>query len=58
MWWEQTKFGESTVHDCPPGAQGQGVRKCLKEGGWEEPDMFDCVSDTFADLRDTVRVFL
>ncbi|KAB7505845.1 Cadherin EGF LAG seven-pass G-type receptor 1 [Armadillidium nasatum] len=52
VWWEQTKYGASTVQNCPNRSQGQGARKCRKEGGWDPPDMFDCVSETFVDLRD------
>ncbi|XP_063598702.1 protocadherin-like wing polarity protein stan [Penaeus indicus] len=55
IWWEQTAFDGKTVQPCPAGAQGQASRSCHKEVGWGPPDMFNCVSDTFIELRDLLR---
>lgn len=57
IWWEQTAFDGKTVQPCPAGAQGQASRSCHKEIGWGPPDMFNCVSDTFIELRDLVGSF-
>ncbi|XP_064085068.1 protocadherin-like wing polarity protein stan isoform X1 [Macrobrachium nipponense] len=55
IWWEQTAFDGTTVQQCPIGAQGQASRSCHKEIGWGPPDMFNCVSDTFIELRDLLE---
>lgn len=54
IWWEETPFDGTAVQPCPYGAQGQASRVCHKEVGWGPPDMFNCVSDTFIELRDLV----
>lgn len=54
IWWEQTPFEGTTVQPCPYGAQGQASRICNREIGWASPDMFNCVSNTFTELRDLV----
>ena len=53
-WWDETNFDGTTVQPCPYGAQGQASRVCHREVGWGLPDMFNCVSDTFIELRDLV----
>ena len=52
IWWEQTPFEGTAVQACPRGASGQASRQCFKDVGWGAPDTFNCVSDTFAELRD------
>ena len=58
VWWDSIKFNSMTVQDCPRGAQGQGSRRCLPVLGGEDADMFDCVSDSFALLREPVSAHL
>ncbi|KAK4300812.1 hypothetical protein Pmani_027014 [Petrolisthes manimaculis] len=55
IWWEETPFDGTAVQPCPYGAQGQASRVCHKEVGWGPPDMFNCVSDTFIELRDLLE---
>ncbi|XP_045101942.1 protocadherin-like wing polarity protein stan isoform X7 [Portunus trituberculatus] len=54
-WWDETAFDGTAVQPCPYGAQGQASRVCHREVGWGPPDMFNCVSDTFVELRDTLE---
>ncbi|XP_069162090.1 protocadherin-like wing polarity protein stan isoform X3 [Procambarus clarkii] len=55
IWWEETPFDGTTMQQCPYGAQGQASRVCHREIGWGPPDMFNCVSDTFIELRDLLE---
>ncbi|XP_055533079.1 protocadherin-like wing polarity protein stan isoform X2 [Wyeomyia smithii] len=52
LWWPRTTFGEISIENCPLPARGKGTRKCdLIQGGWGQPDMFNCTSEQFLDLR-------
>ncbi|XP_053689361.1 protocadherin-like wing polarity protein stan isoform X2 [Sabethes cyaneus] len=52
LWWPRTAFGETAIQNCPLPARGKGIRKCdLVQGGWGQPDMFNCTSEQFLDLR-------
>ncbi|XP_049833037.1 protocadherin-like wing polarity protein stan isoform X1 [Schistocerca gregaria] len=52
LWWERTKFGHIALESCPSHSQGKASRACDEElGGWQEPDLFNCTSDPFLDLR-------
>ncbi|XP_021699917.1 protocadherin-like wing polarity protein stan isoform X3 [Aedes aegypti] len=52
VWWPRTSFGEIAVENCPLPARGKGVRRCdIEQGGWGQPDMFNCTSEKFLDLR-------
>ncbi|XP_076066701.1 protocadherin-like wing polarity protein stan isoform X3 [Oratosquilla oratoria] len=55
VWWEQTVFGATALEQCPIGAQGEASRRCVKDVGWMNPDMFDCVSDSFIELKDLLE---
>ncbi|KAG7177210.1 Cadherin EGF LAG seven-pass G-type receptor 3-like [Homarus americanus] len=55
IWWNETPFDGTTVQQCPYGAQGLASRICQREIGWGPPDMFNCVSDTFVELRDLLE---
>ncbi|XP_060527638.1 protocadherin-like wing polarity protein stan isoform X2 [Cylas formicarius] len=53
IWWPRTVFGLEAIELCPKGSHGKVSRKCDNEmGGWQEPDMFNCTSDSFLDLRE------
>ncbi|XP_066994105.2 protocadherin-like wing polarity protein stan [Anabrus simplex] len=51
LWWERTKFGHVALTPCPSHSQGKASRGCDEEFGWQEPDLFNCTSDLFLDLR-------
>ncbi|XP_052128982.1 protocadherin-like wing polarity protein stan isoform X1 [Frankliniella occidentalis] len=52
MWWERTKFGQTVIESCPGHSHGKASRVCDDAlGGWQEPDLFNCTSDAFLDLR-------
>ncbi|XP_065082456.1 protocadherin-like wing polarity protein stan isoform X2 [Ochlerotatus camptorhynchus] len=52
LWWSRTPFGEIAIENCPLPARGKGTRKCdIGHGGWGQPDMFNCTSEHFLDLR-------
>ena len=56
VWWEETVFGNTAVQECPADSRGSASRKCHIETGWEQPDMFNCVSDSFSDLKVAVII--
>ncbi|XP_067630827.1 protocadherin-like wing polarity protein stan [Eurosta solidaginis] len=52
IWWPRTPLGSTTVENCPTPARGKGQRTCdAMSGGWNQPDMFNCTSDPFVELR-------
>ncbi|XP_037874856.1 protocadherin-like wing polarity protein stan [Bombyx mori] len=53
VWWPRTKFGVETITDCPPGSSGRATRTCdeTKDVPWQDPDMFNCTTATFYQLR-------
>lgn len=57
MWWERTKFGQTIIESCPGHSHGKASRVCDDAlGGWQDPDLFNCTSDPFLDLRRVVSV--
>ena len=58
LWWERTKFGNTAILSCPEHALGKASRVCDDAlGGWQAPDLFNCTSKAFLNLRRTVRVY-
>lgn len=58
IWWSRTNFGEEAVETCPKGSHGKASRICDNElGGWQLPDMFNCTSAAFVELRNQVSTF-
>ncbi|XP_006888184.1 PREDICTED: cadherin EGF LAG seven-pass G-type receptor 1 [Elephantulus edwardii] len=51
IWWPQTKFGQPAAVLCPKGSVGNAVRHCSGEKGWLPPELFNCTSSAFLDLR-------
>lgn len=52
VWWPRTPLGQATMENCPLPAVGRGLRKCdAIFGGWSIPDMFNCTSEPFIELR-------
>ncbi|KAJ0179731.1 hypothetical protein K1T71_004322 [Dendrolimus kikuchii] len=53
VWWPRTKFGIEATTDCPTGTSGKATRKCDETQviPWQEPDMFNCTTSTFYQLR-------
>lgn len=52
IWWPRTVLGQVALENCPAPAFGKGTRMCDRErGGWGHPDMFNCTSEQFGDLR-------
>lgn len=51
LWWPRTRFGENSVENCPKGSQGKALRSCDNQTGWQAPDMFNCTSDLFVELK-------
>jgi len=55
IWWERTSFvGAVARQDCPAGASGTAVRYCNGTDGWLEPDLSDCTSASFVELKSQV----
>lgn len=52
VWWPRTPIGQAAIENCPTPATGKGRRICdADRGGWTHPDMFNCTSAEFVDLR-------
>ncbi|XP_013177867.1 PREDICTED: protocadherin-like wing polarity protein stan isoform X1 [Papilio xuthus] len=53
VWWPRTKFGVEAITDCPTGSSGRATRMCdeVQVVPWQEPDMFNCTTETFYQLR-------
>nr|XP_027810409.1 cadherin EGF LAG seven-pass G-type receptor 1 isoform X1 [Marmota flaviventris] len=53
IWWPQTKFGQPAAVPCPKGSVGNAVRHCSGEKGWLPPELFNCTTGSFVDLKVT-----
>ncbi|XP_072134760.1 cadherin EGF LAG seven-pass G-type receptor 2 isoform X3 [Mobula birostris] len=51
IWWPRTKFGLPAAVPCPKGSMGTGIRHCDEHRGWLPPDLFNCTTSTFAELK-------
>jgi cadherin EGF LAG seven-pass G-type receptor 1 len=52
VWWPRTPFGQASIENCPMPSRGKGIRSCdEKSGGWGVPNMFNCTSEPFLELR-------
>ncbi|XP_053751702.1 LOW QUALITY PROTEIN: cadherin EGF LAG seven-pass G-type receptor 1 [Panthera pardus] len=51
IWWPQTKFGQPAAVQCPKGSTGNAVRHCSGEKGWLPPDLFNCTTVSFVELK-------
>lgn len=58
IWWERTQFGTKALQSCPKGSNGKATRSCDELEGWQSADLFDCVSQSFADLSDQVNILV
>lgn len=57
IWWERTIFGETASESCPPGSAGKALRRCHESEGWQEADLFNCISTAFSELADQLLIF-
>ncbi|XP_048195279.1 cadherin EGF LAG seven-pass G-type receptor 1 [Perognathus longimembris pacificus] len=51
IWWPQTKFGQPAAVPCPKGSVGNAIRHCSGEKGWLPPELFNCTTGSFLDLK-------
>ncbi|XP_062135457.1 protocadherin-like wing polarity protein stan isoform X1 [Drosophila sulfurigaster albostrigata] len=52
IWWPRTPLGSVTIENCPLPARGKGQRSCDSQtGSWSTPDMYNCTSEPFVELR-------
>ncbi|XP_044136159.1 cadherin EGF LAG seven-pass G-type receptor 1 isoform X1 [Bufo gargarizans] len=51
IWWPQTKFGQPAAVPCPKGSIGNAIRHCSEEKGWLPPELFNCTTLTFLELK-------
>ncbi|KAL2093590.1 hypothetical protein ACEWY4_010902 [Coilia grayii] len=51
IWWPKTPFGRPVAIDCPKGSTGTAIRHCSDEKGWLPPQLFNCTSSSFAQLK-------
>ena len=55
IWFDRTPYGMTNVRDCPAGSKGEAYKFCDKEIGWYPADFFNCTSQPFVELKETVR---
>ncbi|XP_001961249.3 protocadherin-like wing polarity protein stan isoform X3 [Drosophila ananassae] len=52
VWWPRTTLGGVAIEGCPLPARGKGQRSCdAQTGSWSLPDMYNCTSEPFVELR-------
>eukprot|EP00071_Canis_lupus_P052232 XP_537042.2 cadherin EGF LAG seven-pass G-type receptor 2 isoform X1 [Canis lupus familiaris] len=51
IWWPRTRFGLPAAAPCPRGSFGTAVRHCDEHRGWLPPNLFNCTSVTFSELK-------
>ncbi|XP_030680780.1 cadherin EGF LAG seven-pass G-type receptor 2 isoform X2 [Nomascus leucogenys] len=51
IWWPRTRFGLPAAAPCPKGSFGTAVRHCDEHRGWLPPNLFNCTSITFSELK-------
>ncbi|KAI4886088.1 hypothetical protein NFI96_021834, partial [Prochilodus magdalenae] len=51
IWWPRTKFGLPVAMNCPKGSIGTAVRHCSDDKGWLPPELFNCTTVTFSQLK-------
>ncbi|KAM6973322.1 cadherin EGF LAG seven-pass G-type receptor 1-like [Aplochiton taeniatus] len=51
IWWPKTQFDQPAAMKCPKGSSGTAIRHCSDEHGWLPPDLFNCTSATFSQLK-------
>ncbi|XP_062852533.1 cadherin EGF LAG seven-pass G-type receptor 1 [Trichomycterus rosablanca] len=51
IWWPRTQFGRPVAINCPKGTIGTAVRHCSDEKGWLPPELFNCTTVTFSQLK-------
>uniref|UniRef100_A0A8C1NNH8 Cadherin, EGF LAG seven-pass G-type receptor 2 n=1 Tax=Cyprinus carpio TaxID=7962 RepID=A0A8C1NNH8_CYPCA len=56
IWWPRTKFGLPAAVSCPRGSLGTAIRHCDEHKGWLSPNLFNCTSVSFSELKTLVRI--
>ncbi|XP_035281502.1 cadherin EGF LAG seven-pass G-type receptor 1-like isoform X1 [Anguilla anguilla] len=51
IWWPKTQFGRPAAVNCPKGSIGTAIRHCNDEKGWLPPELFNCTTITFSQLK-------
>ncbi|CAH1394992.1 unnamed protein product [Nezara viridula] len=52
VWWERSDYGTLSSVACPQGTNGRATRLCDRSlPGWRAPDVFNCTSNSFIQLR-------
>ncbi|KAM6981263.1 cadherin EGF LAG seven-pass G-type receptor 2 [Aplochiton taeniatus] len=51
IWWPRTKFALPAAVPCPRGSIGRAIRHCDEHKGWLPPNLFNCTSVTFTQLK-------
>ncbi|XP_073724829.1 cadherin EGF LAG seven-pass G-type receptor 1 [Misgurnus anguillicaudatus] len=51
IWWPRTTFGGPAATNCPKGSIGTAIRHCSGDKGWLPPELFNCTSLTFSNLK-------
>ncbi|XP_061788733.2 cadherin EGF LAG seven-pass G-type receptor 2 isoform X3 [Nerophis lumbriciformis] len=57
IWWPRTKFGLPAAVPCPKGTLGTAIRHCDEHKGWLPPNLFNCTSVTFSQLKALLERF-
>lgn len=57
LWWPRISFGSEAIISCPTPASGRASRLCDSTlGGWQQPNLFNCTSKPFIELRKQVFI--
>nr|XP_014351913.1 PREDICTED: cadherin EGF LAG seven-pass G-type receptor 2 [Latimeria chalumnae] len=51
IWWPRTKFALPAAVPCPKGSIGTAIRHCDEHRGWLAPNLFNCTSVSFIELK-------
>lgn len=50
IWWDKTPYKQTATRPCPDNTFGNATRVCDEANGWQEVDLFNCISASFFDL--------
>lgn len=56
IWWDRTPLDKLATQQCPSSTSTGTARRYCTDS-WQKPDMFDCISSTFAELLEKFRFF-
>lgn len=55
VMWKRAAFGTTVPARCPTGSVGHAKRDCNKEKGWLLPNLSNCTSKPYYELRQDIK---